>query len=319
MSCDEEIIRYNPKFIFPGNGLINVGNICYFNSLMQCVLSCPSIFEVLHLNRKSYAVRTNITANKLLDLYDAQIAGKDIRDLCIPVWHDIINASQKRNDAVKMDLYNQHDAHEGLLILLDLLDNIPEIKRLFEHRRLIKILCENCKKWCVKKEETDFVFEVEPDLKVPQLDKFKNISGDTRDMNEFLMKQNSYVDDDHTCGFCKSRGAKYKTTILTMIPEIITIVIKKYDKKINTYFPEFLTFKKKTVSGGKQKNLIYRIVAQSEHGGNMNGGHYWAICLRKETRDSLSWYRLDDSSVSRASHGPTENSYMLFYHFITEE
>jgi hypothetical protein len=50
----------------------------------------------------------------------------------------------------------------------------------------------------------------------------------------------------------------------------------------------------------------------------MDGGHYWAICLRREC-NNLKFKNLNDSSVSNAIAGPTPNSYMIFYHYIGTE
>ena len=99
-----------------------------------------------------------------------------------------------------------------------------------------------------------------------------------------------------------------------MIPEILPIIFKKYDNKmkkleVKTLFPEKLEF---TASGGKKK-LVYKLVAQCEHSGTLNGGHYYAIGLRKD-----GWKLLNDSFVTDGTPGPTNNTYMVFYHFEKE-
>jgi ubiquitin C-terminal hydrolase len=95
-----------------------------------------------------------------------------------------------------------------------------------------------------------------------------------------------------------------------MVPEILPIVFKKYMNKSITPFPATLEF----VSNGIQTKLIYKLVAQSEHSGNMMGGHYWAICQRKS-----DWQTLNDLSVSSGQAGPTINTYMIFYHYAKSE
>jgi ubiquitin C-terminal hydrolase len=100
-----------------------------------------------------------------------------------------------------------------------------------------------------------------------------------------------------------------------MIPEIIPIVLKKYTTKQVTPFPLKLEF----IAKGGAKKYIYTLVAQSEHSGGMMGGHYWAICLRKNAENRLTWKNLNDQSVSDARPGPTLNSYVLIYHLISIE
>ena len=44
-------MEYNEDFVPKGQGLPNQGNTCYLNSIMQCLLSCSSIFETLEANK----------------------------------------------------------------------------------------------------------------------------------------------------------------------------------------------------------------------------------------------------------------------------
>ena len=156
-----------------------------------------------------------------------------------------------------------------------------------------------------------------------QLEKFKEIDKyyDTAlPLNDFLFKQNGFIDADCICPnvSCKKKGSKFKTTTLIMIPEILTVVLKKYKYKLLTPFPAKLEF----LAKGGTKKLIYILVAQSEHSGGMSGGHYWAICLRKSDNtinSKMVWKTLNDSSVSDGTPGPTINSYILFYNFLKIE
>lgn len=306
-----DLLPYNVEYVTKGKGFINLGATCYFNSILQCLMSCPSIFETLIQNKEVPHIRDNPLAKKLINLYNAASSNQDINRSGIPVWQDILKISQKRNDNIKIDM-GQQDAHEGLMMLLDVLDTLPEIKRLFEHRHRTRILCDVCKKWVVDKYETNLTFEVQPDLKTEQHIKFHAIDeyyNKQIPLNDFLRKQNGFVDKDYICPNedCKTRGQKFKTTTLTMIPEILPILIKKYEQKIITPFPENLEF---TINQGKQK-LIYGLVAQSEHSGSRHGGHYWAIALRSD-----GWKNINDTSVSDSRPGPTPNSYVLFYHYM---
>jgi len=195
------------------------------------------------------------------------------------------------------------------MLFLNLMDYLPEVKRLFKHRYKTQITCDSCKKFVVNKVEENLTFEVPPDLKTEQHERFKYVDinyNKSLPLNEFLRKQNGSVDENFICPECSGKNHKFKSVILTMIPEILPIVIKKYYEKKLTPFPAYLEF----VSASKEKKLIYKLVAQSEHSGNMQGGHYWAIGLRAD-----GWKLLNDSSVSDGTPGPTHNTYLLFYHY----
>lgn len=310
-----DLLPLNQNYLSKGHGLANLGNSCYLNSIMQCILSCPAIFEELDKNSHKNHIKNNTFAQHLIELSKSALSGENIMEKGVVIWRDIINISNNRKDKYKILAGAQEDAHEGLMLFLDSLDRIPEIKRLFMHRHRIQITCDVCKKRVVDKYEENCVFEVQPDLKTEQHEKFKDIDeyfNRPMSLNEFLRKQNGYVDEDFTCPneACKAKGHKFKTTSITMLPEILPIVLKKYDRKVLTPFPHTLEF---VVLGGKKK-MVYQLTAQCEHAGSTMGGHYWAVCLRAD-----GWKTLNDSSVSSGQSGPTPNTYILFYNFIRYE
>jgi ubiquitin carboxyl-terminal hydrolase 2/21 len=321
-----DLIPYNEKYVPAGQGLINLGSTCYFNSLFQCLLSCPSIYATLQSVKDKKYVKENRLAQNMMKLWDSALKGERIYDLCIPIWQDIINISRAKNNRVQMD-NGQQDVHEGLMMFFDAMETIPEVRRLFEHRHRMQILCDTCNEVTVDKKESNLVFEVQPDLKMEQIERFQardEFYQTVMTLNDFLKRQNGYADKDFKCPkkvghrdevetngkqipiLCGALGEKFRITTLTMVPEILPVVIKKYYKKINTPFPSRLQFSAK----GSSQIFVYDLVAQSEHSGSMNGGHYWAICKRSD-----GWQNLNDGSVSPGTAGPTDNSYVIFYHY----
>lgn len=305
-----DLIPYNKQLIVKGQGLVNFGNTCYFNSLLQCLMSCTSIFEVLNKNRNAEHIKANRLVTDLLDLWDTALRGEPIMQKNRPVWEKIISVSQNQKTKIHMDIGGQHDAHDGLMMFFEAMKNVPEVLHLFEHRYKYELFCESCNSLVTETKELNTIFDVQPDLKTAQLEKFKDRDPNydkPMQLKDFLRQQNGYVDADHICPKCQFKGEKFKTATLTMVPEIIVVLFKKYDRKQMTQFPISMEFS--TNRGTKQ--LCYQLIAQSEHSGSMNGGHYWAICNRKD-EDQI----LNDSSVSTGSLGPTENTYMAFYHYI---
>lgn len=325
-----ELMEYDPTLVPKGFGITNRGNTCYFNSLFQCILSCPAIYKTLKaIENEEYVQKHNIAKN-LIKMWEAAMKGDSeaVQRYSGVIWTDIILLARSKKDRVLMDSGNQQDVHEGLMIFLDSMSIIPEFSRLFQHRYCTKILCEKCKEYVVQVAEINLVFEVQSDLKTEQIERFKAIDASYQSeltLNEFLKSQNGYADKDFKCPKekivknedgtettvkCGLIGEKFRQTTLTMIPEIIAIVIKKYRSKTKTPFPLKLEFPTKDNTA----KFVYELVAQSEHAGSMNGGHYWAVCKR-----SNGWCMLNDSSVSQGTPGPTENSYLIFYNYIGKE
>lgn len=304
-----DLATYKEQYVPTAQGFVNLGATCYFNSLMQCILSCPVIFETLKSVAHKEYVSQNRIAMSLIDLWESALRGEPIQEKGTPIWKDIIALSRASQSKVKMD-YGQQDANEGLMLLLDSLDKIPEFKTLFQHRQKIQIICPDCKKVVCQETREDMILEAQADLKVEQLEKFKvadKYFGKSMNLNDFILYQNGYVDANHICSSCNKKVEKFKITELTMSPEILVIVLKKYRVRELTPFPMELFFP------GKEgdKKMIYRLVAQSEYSGVATSGHYWAICKRSD-----GWKNLNDSNVSDGIPGPTPNSYMLFYNFI---
>ena len=60
---------YDERYAIKPNGFINTGANCYLNSILQCLLSCTSIYKTLLLVKDTATVKTNEMAQLLINLY----------------------------------------------------------------------------------------------------------------------------------------------------------------------------------------------------------------------------------------------------------
>lgn len=341
-----DLDKYDMNLITNPFGLVNKkGFLCYFNSLTQALISCSSFNKIMiEIDISNIKTEHNeeIIIKQFKDLfkihndyheYIKTITGKrvSIKDL-IPeekkrlihlrtnlqnqsyyIWNKMIQVLLKKSKEIASFAYGQQDAKEGFHLLLQSLESFQSIQNLFLHRRVNKLFCPNCQTWFSQLNEMNLSFDVEANLKLEQLENFKeldNTLGKEQGLNEFLLQQNNYVDINCECSNCKIRSEKYRESSLVMVPEILFVMSKKYDitlKKLNIFtdFPIKLKFK------GVTTDLIYEPVAQIEHVGNLNGGHYWAICKRKN-----GWFNLNDNSMSNSEFKPTPNTYIVLYHIM---
>lgn len=306
-----KLIKYNKDIAIKPFGLNNLGFTCYFNALLQSILSCTSLIELLmgNINRYNSNKVTKLLIELIQNVNNSQL---NVQHYSIKIWKAVMESIS--NNSFKN---GQQDSSECLHYFLDSIDEFKEIQRLFLHRYINKIFCFDCSKWVSKKESMCNIFEVQPDLKTEQLSKFKNvdkkinmrISDTSNGLSDFLYKQVGYIDKDFECPNCKIRSEKYNIINLTMAPEILIVLSKKYNSKskLNTFteFTQFIEF------NGTNGALKYEAVSQIEHSGGMNGGHYWCVSKRND-----GWYYLNDSSYVKKEFSVTNNTYIVFYHIV---
>ena len=302
---------YNAKIEVLPAGFNNLGFTCYYNALLQSLLSCTSFIE------KLYEINCNDELVKLLNYTLCNLKKietdehkenvmEEISKLGPLTWRAMIQKLARKSPDFAQFAIGQQCAAEGFGLFLQALEEFHNIQNLFIHRRRNKIFCNDCKAYFSQVDEINNIFEVEPLVETEE--------APLVDLNKFLLSQTNIVDKDCICTICGVKSEKLRTSTLVMIPEILFVMSKKYkydknskeSEKMNIYtnFPETLTF------NAKNKNLfVYKAVAQIEHHGSMNGGHYFAICKRKN-----GWVCLNDTNVTPSEFKPTVNTYIVVYH-----
>jgi len=312
-----DLRKYNPESVLKPVGFVNLGFTCYYNSLLQALLSCTSFIDELLDNDYEYSQNKicNIYIKLINDILDDK-SESDIARLSPLSWNTIIKEISDQSPEMAKFAMGQQCVGEGFSILLQVLEKYQGIQNLFLHRRKNRLYCRNCNTWCSETIEINNFFSIEPDLELKQLKKFSSYSDPKtkNDLNSFLFLQDTFVDKDHICGNCNYRGEKFKISQLTMVPEILFVLSKKYmyennkGKKLDVYtdFPKILSFNSKN-----NIELTYQAVSQIEHSGGIDGGHYWTICKRND-----GWYKLNDMSISSSEFKPTNNTYDVVYHIM---
>lgn len=181
-------------------GLYNIGNICYLNSLMQALFSCPSLNKKMARQCSPLAFEYN----KIYDGNTSHVGG----------LLKII-----KNNTHKLQYGRQEDAHEGLMMLLECLDS--SITGLFGVQYNMTLRCK-----CGMKQK-----KTEPS------ELFVDYYGEQNEDLERHIMLNRYTPHEYKCDRCGTIGSTEIIKSLHDLNYIIIVTFKKYKTKSSIKFP----------------------------------------------------------------------------------
>ncbi|KAK9069517.1 hypothetical protein SSX86_011421 [Deinandra increscens subsp. villosa] len=302
-------------------GLVNIGNSCYANAVLQCLTHTPPLNAYLlqGLHSKACDKRdwcfTCEFEGLVLKAKNGNSSISPIRIL-----------SQIENIGSSLNHGREEDAHEFLRYAVDTLQSVclkeagtKATNSVEEETTLIgltfggylrsKIKCMKCGGKSERHERMmDLTVEIEGDIRTLEeaLDKFT--------CTEILDGENKYK-----CSRCKSYEKAKKRLTLLEAPNVLTIVLKRFQSgkfgKLNKSirFPEILDMAP-YVSGTSDKSPVYRLYGVVVHMDVMNAafsGHY--VCYVKNIENR--WFKIDDNRVKEVDVDSvlTKGAYMLLY------
>jgi ubiquitin C-terminal hydrolase len=274
------------------NGFQNTGSICYFNALVQCLLSSKNFIEFVKNNKEK-----NVFTKLFFEFLERE--HKDVM-FTTKLLQEIL-----KNYTNKDIFYGQQSSSEFMIKLIDLMG----VEKLFEIEYCVETTCLSCKNVSKKKDVNIFhnIFFINT------TNILENISYSKEDV------------DSYFCDTCTKDDKKIRTKaeierFLTKIPNIICIIfINKYTGQINPlkYCDKFgIT---KINSNEKEKNDedkedIYNLFSTIEHIGSLNGGHYFARIKRNILDNSDNYFLANDISINKIDKIDISNiSYIIFY------
>lgn len=329
--------KFNYKMLFPYDnfirlyssekvemhpcGLVNCGNSCYANAVLQCLAFtrplAAYVLEGLHARicpKKGWCFTCEFEA--LL------IKAKQGKSPVSPTGiishiHDIgSNFGQGREEDAHEFLRYSIDAMQtaclkeaGASALSEITEETTLIQLIFGGYLRSKIKCMRCQ---VKSERRERMMDLTVD-----------IHGDIGTLEEALARFTTSEilegENKYRCDRCKSfERAKKQLTILEA-PNVLTIALKRYQSgkygKLNktVHFPEYLNLAP-YMRGSDDNSPVYRLYAVVVHNGHMNAtfsGHY--VCFVKNTQGK--WFKADDSMVKEVDVQKvlSQGAYMLLY------
>lgn len=291
---------YDKGYLPPNFGLANNGSICWWNSLLQTLLSLPA-FNKLAIDLAGEATTSALFASYVKSFHQLLTSPRENNSsvsatLLGPFVYEA--KKQKKN----IDLGSQEGTTNGFCVFLELLNN-NDVYRVFNNKYEQEIVCPKCS------EITSIISD-----KSPLINIYDNPMLDSQEAFErYILFHQSEV-DELTCEKCGEKSFKVRRSEkLKMLREIIVISFPKGSRQ--RYYPFELNFLSKD-----DKVLNYRLVAQIEHSGSYNprthqsGGHYFARVLRKN-----GWIGANDSSIFPTKPTPHCGVHMVFYHLVSHQ
>ncbi|KAD3641515.1 hypothetical protein E3N88_30739 [Mikania micrantha] len=321
-SWNEEVYE-KPSMV--GAGLVNLGNTCFFNAVMQCfthsVLLVQGLYSYAHPTPCDYSNEWFCLICALREHVELSLSsdGKSVSP-----WKFVDNLSYFSSSFLR---YQQEDAHEFLQCFLDKLDSclsnlttkddvVPPqsnnlVGQVFGGRVISKLRCCNCN-------HISDTYEPSVDLSL-----------ELEDANSLITALESFTKVEHiedeemkfTCDHCKQKVSVEKQLMLDQIPPICTFHLKRfkndgsYVEKIDKQVEFPLELDLQPYTSGSQINNVdfqYELYAVVVHSGfTSSSGHYY--CYIRAAPDK--WYKFDDRKVTYASEAYvlSEEAYILFY------
>lgn len=267
-------------------GLRNVGNTCFLNSTLQCLMHTPPIQNYPHTCSKSICIFCGLKR-----LYNNKSS----------VPEEFLRTIPRLSR--QFQIGRQADAHELLRFLVDRIESKEARELIFGGTLQSTVKCKECRYESITNE--------------PFLDLSLEVSGNDIEkcIGDFCREEVLSGENKYNCPQCKHKSIATKQYLIKSSPNILTVQLKRFTnqgkKDMRTVrFSETLRLDSCLLYS---EPIVYKLYAVLIHVGfGCRSGHYYSFV--KAPNDM--WFEANDSSISQASVSRVLNNnaaYILMY------
>ncbi|NXW25617.1 UBP42 hydrolase, partial [Circaetus pectoralis] len=300
-----------------GAGLHNPGNMCFLNSVLQCLTYTPPLANYLLSREHSHSCRQQGFC--MMCRMEKHVNTVLHSSGCAIYPSAVISVLTLIGEHFQLGL--QEDAHEFLRYAVDAMqraclsgisnldissESTTIVHQIFGGFLRSRVTCSSCKA------ASD---SYEPFLDIP-LD-IKAASSVTAALEDFVKPEQLDGENCFKCSQCNETVAASKTFTIHRAPKVLTVCLKRFEDftggKINKVVKYSTCLDLRPyMSQTAGEPLLYSLYAVLVHSGNScHSGHYF--CYTKASNGL--WYEMNDSSVDRCDINTVlqQQAYLLFY------